>query len=459
MSEDRKGNMGGVVFALIFAVCFGAVGVFAVWVMGSTVLDGISARDWVRVKADVVSYGGGNIAYKYKVGEREFQGDKLGPGPLAASEIDEALDARISTARSEQKPITVFVNPDNPQQSLVDPEIPWQLVVFMTPFALGFGGVGVGALVVGGKLLFGGDAPEQKTTVQTAGSGAGFLWIFAFFWNSLAFPISLIAVPDMIRSGEWWGLLILIFPLVGLLLIWAAISTTWSGIRLGRVEFHLQGSEHRLGSVVSGYITGKRVKPGDAYRVTMACITKADDGSARLTHWSQEKNLRVAQTPQGARVSFSFDTPDRLPPAAGERTDTTDWRAQFFVQGESAPAYTFYFQMLPPAGATMVDDEPEDQIDLEEQPVPAGIPKGLEGIAAFVGKERIEERIEAMSTTERAQLHAHIDQLTPGQKQALEKFGKYAHHGPLIKKLVIAVIVLFVLVQFAGVASFMLFGN
>ena len=463
MSED-KGGFGSVAFALVFAVCFGAVGMFATWVMVSTVYEGWSAREWVRVKADVVAYGGGKIAYRYRVGERDFSGDKLGPGLISGGEIDDALDARISSAQSEQKPITVFVNPDDPRQSVVDAEIPWQLVLFMTPFALAFGGVGLGALVVAVKLaLPGSQEKEAKAKPQVAGSGAGFLWLFAFFWNSLAFPIALIAVPEMIRDGEWLGLLVLIFPLVGLLLVWAAIASTWSAIKLGRAEFHLQNAEPRLGSVVAGFLTGKRVKAGDTYRVKLACVTGVEAGSTPLEHWQQDKTLRVSQTPGGPRLSFSFDTPERLPAAAGERDENTKWRAEFFLQGEPKAAYTFYFDMLPPPGAGMVDvageEEDGEDLDLEDQPVPAGIPKGLEGIAAFVGKERIEERLGAMSHAERAQLHARFENLTPGQKQAIEKFGKYAHYGPLVKKLVIAAIVLFFLVQMAGVVSVFLLSD
>ena len=462
MSQD-KGGFSSVAFALVFAVCFGSVGAFASWVMGSTVYEGWAAREWVRVKADIVTYGGGNIAYKYRVGERDYTGDKLGPGPLSGGEVDEALDARLSTAQSEQKPITVFVDPENPQRSMVDPEIPWQLVLFMTPFAFAFGGVGLGALVVAVKLLLpGASEAEAKAKPQVAGSGAGFLWIFAFFWNSLAFPIALIAIPEMIQSGEWLGLLILIFPLVGVLILWGAIATTWSGIKLGRAEFHLQDAEPRLGSVVTGYLAGKRVMPGDTFRVRLSCVTGIESGSP-LEHWHQDKTLRTSQTPGGARLSFSFDTPERLPPAAGERDENTKWRAEFFPQGESKAAYTFYFDMLPPAGAAMVEEDDEEEpatgFEDDEQPVPAGIPKGLEGIAAFVGKERIQERLDAMSTSERAQLHARFDSLTTTQKQALEKFGKYAHYGPLIKKLVIAAIVLFFLVQMAGVASLFLFSD
>jgi hypothetical protein len=51
--------------------------------------------------------------------------------------------------------------------------------------------------------------------------------VFAFFWNALSFPIAILVVSDVVTSGEWAGLLVLLFPLVGVGLLWAAISVTW----------------------------------------------------------------------------------------------------------------------------------------------------------------------------------------------------------------------------------------
>jgi hypothetical protein len=453
LSGEKQGGVSSALFALVFAVCFGGVGAFATWVMGSTVLEGWAAREWVRVKADVVSYGGGNVAYKYRVGEREYTGDKLGPGPLSGGEVDDELDARISTAQAERKPITVFVDPEAPQKSVVDPEIPWQMVLFMTPFAFGFGGVGLGALVVAGKLLFGSGSAKPKTHVEAAGTGAGFLWIFAFFWNSIAFPIAFIAVPEMLRSGEWLGLLVLLFPLVGVLILWGAIATTWRLLKVGRAEFHLQNREPRLGGEVAGFVTGRRFQPGDGYRVRLVCVTE-ENNAPLLEHWSKERNLRVTQTPQGPRLSFGFDTPERLPAAAGARDESTQWQVRIFAEGDAqTPLFTFRFEMLPREGAAMVEVDDEVPVDLVEQPVPAGIPQGLEGIAAFVGHERLQEKIASLSTTERAQLHERFAQLPPSQREALANLGKYATYLPLVKKLAFWAIGLFIAIHVLGVVA------
>jgi hypothetical protein len=109
--------------------------------------------------------------------------------------------------------------------------------------------------------------------------------------------------------------------------------------------------------------------------------------------------------------------------------------------------------MLPREGAAMVEVDEEVAASLDEEPVPAGIPRGLEGIAAFIGHERLQEKIGALSATERAQLHERMGQLSATQQQALASVGKYAHYLPLVKKLAFWAIGLFVAIQVLGVIA------
>ena len=455
---STKGNGGAAFVALVFAVCFGAVGVFASWAIVETLRDGFTARDWVRVKADVLKYGGDGLHYRYRVGDRDYDGTRLGVGFIENSEVDNDLDARLTAAVSEKQPITVFVNPDDPSKSVVDPAIPWTMLLFMTPFAFGFGGVGLGALYMVVKLLRGEREEDNKPTVAAGpGAGALALWVFAFFWNVISFPIALIAVPDIVKSGEWLGLLVLIFPLVGLLILWAAIKSTWTAIRMGGAQITLQPAVPRLGEVVGGNVTFKRgVAAGDAFKARLECIT-VDNGSP-LPHWKAEKETRVIQGPQGPRLAFSFDTPDRLPALAGERDESTTWKLELYRPGQAAPAYAFAFELLPPPGA---EHEPEEEHEkaLEEEAqlaMAAPMAAGVQNLLKVMGGE---EKLAAMSAKDRLEFKAHMDALTAQQKDAIAKLGNYAHYIPLMKKLVFWAIGLFVAVQVLGVVTVMFFSS
>jgi hypothetical protein len=458
MSESGRG--GGAVVALVFMLTFGAVGVFASWAIGSTLADGWAVRDWVRVKAEVVKYGSGELQYRYRVGDKDYTGDTLGVGFLQSSEVADDVDARLSAALAEHKPVTVFVDPDRPARSVVDPEIPWKMVLFMLPFALGFGGVGLGAGYVFVRSFFP-ESEEAKAPTMAAGPGAGAwpLWVFAFFWNALAFPISFIAVPEMMRSGEYLGLLILIFPLVGVLILWGAIRSTWLAIRMGGSDIRLQPFPPRLGEVVSGFVTFRRgVAAGASFKVRLVCTSVGQESIA--THWKAEKDARVVQGPQELRLAFGFDTPDRLPPSAGERDEPTHWRLELYRPGEmGSPAYAFAFEVLPPLGAEHESEEEHEAVVEEEEEqlaVAAPMAPAVQNLLKALGGE---EKLAAMSPRDRLKFNARMDAMTPEQRAAIEKIGSYAHMMPLAKKALFWAIGLFVLVQVAGVVAVFLFSG
>ena len=233
-----KAKLGAALFCLAFAIPFGGVGVGASWVLARMIQDGLRAEDWVGVKATVESFGNGSVVYRYRFAGQDYGGDRLGANPIGGTDnVDSWHDdmaAMLSEAKKTGKPITVWVNPDNPSESMVDRTIRWKLAVFIIPFALGFGGVGLAALVIFFRTLFRSADEVEKDPVGTPSGKAGgvlMLWIFAFFWNAISVPIAILAVPEGIESGQWAVLLVLLFPLVGLLLVWGAIASTIKAIK------------------------------------------------------------------------------------------------------------------------------------------------------------------------------------------------------------------------------------
>jgi hypothetical protein len=454
-----KDNWSTSAVLLVFTLVFGGVGLGASWAIVSTLRDGYAARDWVRVKADVLSYSGDALSYRYRVGDKEFKGSRLSVGFMEPSEIDSDLHARLTAAEKDKKPITVFVDPADPARSVVDIGIPWQMLLFLTPFALAFGGVGVGTLYMAVKLQTGGDEPESGEKVTSTSTGALGIWVFAFFWNALAIPISAIAVPKMVQEGEWWGLLILIFPLIGLLMLWSAIRLTWLAIIRGSASLHIQNAPVHLGGVVAGHVTARLMGAGDAIRVKLECATATGTPQA-VVHWTKETTARVVEGPQGARLAFSFQTPDRLPAGAGARDENTDWGLHLYRGDEQSPTYSFSFELRPPLGAEhepSEDDEAEEAVDEDEPQLAAAAPSPvvMENLARMMGAKSVE----SMNPQQRARFQARLDSMTPQQREAIAKIGSYAGYLPLVKKLVIGIVVLFVLMQVIGAVTMLLFAK
>jgi hypothetical protein len=446
-------KVGGMLFALVFAVCFGGVGVFAASAMGAAVWEGLEAENWIRVRANVVKYDGSGLQYRYRVGERDYAGEKIGVGWLQNSEIDAEVDARLTAAMSTEKPVTVFVNPADPTKSVVDPQIPWMMLAFMTPFAFGFGGVGLGAAYVLLRILTGADEKKKAAARRGApapvkSSAAGevaAIWIFAFFWNVISFPIALVAVPDLVRNGEWLGLLVLIFPGIGVLLLWGAISATIRMLRRGPARLVVSTSEPRMGLPLSGHVEFSRgVKAGDHFRARLGAYFKGGGDSSPTSAWHKEVNVQVVQGPDGERANFRFDVPSRLKTSLLDPEDYGDlsWRLELHLPGQPNNAVYGFDLELEPAPDLGTADALVD--DAAETPLPAGLPAEFQGLAALVGKEKID----SLSARDRAKFHEMARQLSPDQREQVAKLVKA---GPLIKKLVIVAIVLFVVVQVAGV--------
>jgi hypothetical protein len=458
-----KGKSGSLLFAGVFAICFGGVGAFASWVIGKTLWDAWQADGWSRVPAEVLSYDSGAVQYRYEFRERTFLGQRIG---IAAIETDhgsnDAAGSRIQRALNEKSPLEVLVDPDDPAQSVVDTTIPWTLVIGFLPFAVGFGAVGLGALAVMVSIVLP-EREEDEDEAINSDAAAGFfgLAFFTLLWNSIAFPIAAVMVVDLWNKGEWLGLFVLLFPLIGLLLIWGTINSAISWIRRGGATLHPQHMPPRLGSVFSGHVSFKRgVTAGDAYKARLSCTSAGSKSQGMLTHWTAEQQARVADLGGRHRLTIRFDPPDRIEGVA--RDAESQWQLELFPEGQASATFTFHFKMQPPAGVEHLSEEelrPAMVGDEDEDLVPAGVPKGLEGVAALIGKERIEEKMEAMPASQRASLQAKLDQMTPEQKAALAKVGQYAHYFPLVKKLFFWAIGLFILIQVIGVVSVLLFSS
>jgi hypothetical protein len=298
---------------LVFALPFGGVGAGAAYAIVGTIRDGMAAREWVRVKAEVLSHGNGSVLYRYTMDGKSYTGDRLGSNVIGGTDnVDswhEDMESMLTAARSEGKPITVFVNPDDPTQSMVDNTIRWKLLVFFIPFALAFGGVGVGALFMMYKALAG-DRPspsratKARATPNTVASdqrgGIVMLWVFAFFWNSISFPIAFLFVPEIWASGEWVGLFVLLFPLIGVLLLWGCIAGTINYFRRGGAGLLLKNDSPRAGGTVEGAITFPRgIAAGTPFRVRLVCNRGNVDSRRRAP---QPARADAGRTVRGRRA-------------------------------------------------------------------------------------------------------------------------------------------------------------
>lgn len=466
-------KLGGTLFALVFLITFGGVGFGASWGIVSMFRDSFRADDWVLVQAKVDdtalnsirgSKGGTSYeaegAYRYTVGGKQYVSRQLGFSLLGGSDNigdwQESMAAFLQEAKEKGKTIPVYVNPDNPAEAVVDRDVRWALVLFMAVFAVVFGGVGVGALIGIGVIWFGKNkskagkrairqhaaernraavAGARSATVASAASGVGMLWVFALFWNAIAFPAAILVIPQILESGEWAGLLILIFPFVGLLVLWGAIAQTIGLLRRGKPALALEPAEPTQGRRFSGVVRYARgVKPGEEFVVRLSGFEFTRDNSSAMARWWKDLPVRAVADPAGgARVPFQFDPPARV---SGSRpndkaSDGLQWSLSVQrKRGGLGTGDNFPIEMRPAPDLT--EDTPPALPTAEER-------RNMEMMAKLLGADAA-----AKLTPE---LRASFAQMDP-KSQALA--GKVVANAGLIKKVFIGIVVLFFAYQIIG---------
>lgn len=442
-----KGSAGTKVVAalvcLLFALPFSGVGLFAIGYMGYIAWQVNEGRDWVRVKAEALSKNG-PVSYRYTVGGKQYYGSRLTFGSVNEGDaLTAEAEERFAAAYSAGKPFTVYVNPGDPSKAVIERSMPWMLLVFLTPFALGFGGVGLGAFWMLAKVLR--DEPEKPgpaTGPRKSEARAGLIgtWVFAILWNSIAIPAALLAVPQALASHEYVMLFVLIFPLVGVFVLWAALSATWGYVRRGGAILHLNPENPRVGSAVQGFIAFPRgVAAGEAFKVKLLCIRAwgdGDGGTNKETRWTREHTLRTTATPNGVRLPFRIDVPYDACRAKG-RDAHDDGEFKWRIEAAAAEAK----RALPYAFEITVLPAPEDVMEKAEALAPEDEPQLATLGPGFAKLEQLAaERGIRMNPGQREQLA----KLTASQR---ELAAQALQLGPKIRKWVIWIVVAVVAFQ------------
>lgn len=173
-------------------------------------------------------------------------------------------------------------------------------------------------------------------------AGAIGMWVFAVLWNAIAFPITWVALPQFSREQPM-VLIVLIFPLAGVILLLVAIYQTLRSMKFGTSICHLEGVPIVPGRLFRGDIELKTdAAPADGYRLRLASVRVVTTGSGKSRSttehvlWDEETVVdatAVMRSPMGTRVPFQFATPpDSHPTDEQDSSDRYVWRLSATAQ-------------------------------------------------------------------------------------------------------------------------------
>jgi hypothetical protein len=292
--------------------------------------------------------------YSYLVDGRSFNGKTVtlyGADNLGSFQ-QRAYD-ELQGYLSRQAPYPVHFNPREPGESILMPVVRWEAVSFSLIFVVLFGGAGYG-------LLIGAYSGYRRLRIEAAlvaqypnepwrhriewstgriqsdqNSAARGAVILAVMWNVCSWPM-VFAVPEKLQAGEYGGLLLLLFPALGLGLVYWAIVSLARARRFGNTwleldTFPARPGEHLRGRVFAPAALGEAAE----VRLTICCEknvkVSGDKGTTTRseTLWEQEASAPVVQGQSSSGDSLlkiDFPIPRDLPDSSQDRNEWFAWR-------------------------------------------------------------------------------------------------------------------------------------
>ncbi|MCU1230793.1 MAG: hypothetical protein JWO97_3677 [Acidobacteria bacterium] len=196
-----------------------------------------------------------------------------------------------------------------------------------------------------------------------------FLWPFAIFWNAVSLPVWFVMSRELAKQNRA-VLITLIFPIVGVGLIAAAIYATARRAKFGASTCTVDRIPLQPGATFYGELrlhSQQRPEAGFRFVLTSIRAITTGSGKSRSTRenvlWQETRVVSAstaAESPDGMRVPFSFE----LPPDA-ESTDErqTDNRVLWRLEASAElPGVDYYAIFELPVFRTGHDAELEAKV-------------------------------------------------------------------------------------------------
>jgi hypothetical protein len=356
--------MKGKVLLFLFALPFFGVGVWMLWSISDDFIEASGMRDWQAADARVVEAGyhthtgddsdtyEAYATYVYQYQGRQYTGNRvtITGGADNVGEYQRSTGRRLSRAWSEQRPITIYFDPQNPDDSIVDRSIRWGLVGFKSIFVFAFGGAGLGMIIWAIRAPRKKDASDPKyadkpwtmndnwltpTIKSNSKQTMYFTWGFAAFWNLISAPLPFLMYREVVDNRNYAALFGLLFTLIGIWLIIWAVKNTREWKTFGPAPVTLDPYPGSIGGHVGGTIDiNMPYDPSVKITLTLTNIYSYESGSGKnrsrneRAKWQDKQVAHLDAGPRGTRVSFRFDVPADLDESDADQSsdDYYIWR-------------------------------------------------------------------------------------------------------------------------------------
>lgn len=386
----------GVIFGLIFSV--GGFMILSETAI-PTWQSWYQMRDWEPGYAELLSVSGAEnyteAGYRYHYNGTRYLGNRAYVAEFRDNIGSYHADLLAQLLRYQQadQALPIWVNPQSPRESVIDRDMRWGLFILMTAFCSVFIFIGLGVVYAStrhskkrtrhrmpslnelrkiwqaaqkdpnfkdsflefrqhqsAEILEKNDTELKNTDWQSRkgwesariGSGAKkgvwFFWGFAIFWNAITISAIVPVIPRELATGNYAALLVLLFPLVGLFLLYKAIHSTLEYRHFGPVLFEMDPFPGAIGGHVGGRIQVKNLNYRRAVEaseiwIRLECVYSYESGTGKnrsrkeSIKWAEQGKPKIENLGHGCSLAFRFDVPEKLPNADIERKSSYHfWR-------------------------------------------------------------------------------------------------------------------------------------
>ena len=296
--------------------------------------------------------------YSYQYEGIVYSNDRvaIAGGADNIGDFQQDLGDRLSAAMSRGEGIVIYVNPDEPEEAIVDRSVRWGLIGFKSIFVFGFGGLGLGLIYFSLRAKKEKDLSDPKyseqpwlanedwqTALITSSSKTTmyFTWGFAAFWNLISAPLPFVIYREIVQKENYLALVGLLFPMVGVGLIVWALRRTLEWRRFGPAPLSLDPFPGSIGGHVGGTIDVKLPYDSNArFSLTLTNLYSYMSGSGKdrsrksSAEWQDTQVAHTTSGVQGTRLSFRFDVPRNLDESDAEQTEENYYLWQLNLKAE-----------------------------------------------------------------------------------------------------------------------------
>ncbi|AKE52719.1 DUF3592 domain-containing protein [Kangiella geojedonensis] len=397
----KKGTGCLTAFGGIFFIA--GLGIF-IWGLFSSV-NVWRAQDWSVVEAKIINLEqvsstddgsttyGVKGSYRYRFNGNDYQSNQVTfySGTDNIGSYQKQLYRNLQRA-SSQKKLKAYVNPENPQESVLDRTMRWGMLGFHSIFLLVFGGIGLGIMLWsrwGAKRL------AEKEVLQEAHSEEPWLWRkewqgndfkcktkgafkvmlgFAIIWNLISLPGTIAVLHEGNYLKEPLQLLVFLFPLVGLGLIALVVIYYRREKAFGDSKLVLKQTPLVIGGRNSGTIIINGDLKEREVMLTLSCqkVTRRRSGKETRTTtkllWQDDQRLTVQQhQSRQFAVDFEVKIPEGWPESSdSDINNRIEWILKV-EQKQKGPDLQLLFELPAFVVAHRLEIEPPQEDLFSEQ--------------------------------------------------------------------------------------------